>query len=183
MSSGRGGSAPSPSFALHAARPRVLLIGEDAGIGPVISLAERLRGELASADYGRGSPPAAGSTSAGPRWKPLVLLGSEQPFPFRARPSAVIVAGIPREVIGCMPLLEEWGIPCRLASRSDFPGCFEGAVPELAAAWLGSLGPAELAEVEMFACGPAAMLEATAALAGRYAIPCQTSLAEVVVAR
>src|SRR5581483_6389509 len=104
MSSGRGGSAPSPSFALHAARPRVLLIGEDAGIGPVISLAERLRGELASADYGRGSPPAAGSTSAGPRWKPLVLLGSEQPFPFRARPSAVIVAGIPREVIGCMPL-------------------------------------------------------------------------------
>jgi dihydroorotate dehydrogenase electron transfer subunit len=153
---------PQP-FTVHTERPRLLLIGEDAGIGPMISLAERLRGNLAS---------------SGGRWKPLVLMGSETPFPFRPRPSSIIVAGIPGSVIACMPLLEEWGIPSRLASNADLPGCFDGVVTQLADAWLASLGPAELGEVEIFACGPAPMLEATRALAGRFAVACQTSLEE-----
>src|SRR5437868_11877719 len=70
--------------------------------------------------------------------KPLVLMGSEVPFPFRTRPSTLIVPGIPAGTIACMPLLEEWGVPSRLASRSDFPGCFPGMVTELADAWLAS---------------------------------------------
>ncbi|MGH8209969.1 MAG: dihydroorotate dehydrogenase electron transfer subunit [Steroidobacteraceae bacterium] len=150
-------------FVVHAQRPRTLLIGGGVGIPPMVFLAERLRGRLAAAD--------------GP-WKPLVLMGSEIPFPFRTRPSGIIVAGIPTGAIACMPLLEEWGVASRLASRSDFPGCFDGFVTALADAWLGSLGPTELASVEIFACGPTPMLEATARVARRYGVPCQVSLEE-----
>jgi dihydroorotate dehydrogenase electron transfer subunit len=145
-------------FLVHAERPRVLLLGGGVGIPPMVFLAERL--------------------SVQPGWKPLVLMGSEVPFPFRTRPSTLIVPGIPAGAIACMPLLEEWGVPSRLASRADLPGCFCGFVTELAEAWLASLSAAELAEVEMFACGPTPMLQASARLARRYRLPCQVSLEE-----
>ncbi|TLY53000.1 MAG: dihydroorotate dehydrogenase electron transfer subunit, partial [Gammaproteobacteria bacterium] len=45
-------------------------------------------------------------------------------------------------------------------------------------AWLSSLGAAELSEVEVFACGPTPMLEASANLARRHGVPCQVSLEE-----
>jgi dihydroorotate dehydrogenase electron transfer subunit len=51
-------------------------------------------------------------------------------------------------------------------------------VTELAEEWLASLGPQELAEVEIFACGPTLMLKATAQLARQYGVPCQVSLEE-----
>ena len=76
------------------------------------------------------------------RWKPLVLMGSELPFPFRARPSTILVPGMPDEAIGCMPLLDEWGVPSRLATLAGFAGCFDGYVTELARAWLRSLDAA-----------------------------------------
>jgi len=147
-------------FSAHPARPRTLLLGGGVGIPPMVFLAERLTGER------------------GGSWKPLVLMGSEVPFPFRPRPSTLIVPGMPPAALACMPLLEEWGVPSRLASGRDFPGCFGGFVTELAAAWLGSLGAAELAETEIFACGPTPMLKATAELARRYRLPCQVSLEE-----
>ena len=146
-------------FVAHAERPRTLLIGGGVGIPPMVFLAERLK-------------------AAGGAWKPLVLMGSEIPFPFRTRPSALIVPGTPAAAIACMPLLEEWGVPSRLASRADLPGCFPGFVTQLADAWLKSLGPAELAQVEIFACGPTPMLEVTAQVARRFAVPCQVSLEE-----
>jgi dihydroorotate dehydrogenase electron transfer subunit len=111
-------------------------------------------------------------------WKPLVLMGSEVPFPFRSRPSRLIVPGIPAGAIACMPLLEEWGIASRLASRAELPGCFPGFVTELADGWLASLTATELAQVEIFSCGPGLMLEASAKLARRYGVPCQVSLEE-----
>jgi dihydroorotate dehydrogenase electron transfer subunit len=147
-------------FTAHPQRPRTLLLGGGVGIPPMIFLAERLREDL-------GGP-----------WKPLVLMGSEVPFPFRARPSALIVAGMPADSIGCMPLLEEWGVPSRLASRAELPGCFAGFVTELADTWLASLSATELAQVEIFACGPTPMLRASAALARRYQVPAQVSLEE-----
>jgi dihydroorotate dehydrogenase electron transfer subunit len=147
-------------FTLHPQRPRALLIGGGVGIPPMVFLADRLRSRSDVA------------------WKPLVLMGSEIPFPFRTRPSSIIVPGIPAGTIACMPLLEEWTIASRLPSRSDFPGCFDGFVTELADAWLGSLGPTELSEVEIFACGPTPMLEATAKIARRYGVACQVSLEE-----
>ncbi|MGH8290578.1 MAG: dihydroorotate dehydrogenase electron transfer subunit [Steroidobacteraceae bacterium] len=147
-------------FTLHPERPRPVLIGGGVGIPPMIFLADRLRA-LRPGLY-----------------KPLVLMGSEIPFPFRPRPSIIVMVGMPAGIIACMPLLDEWGIASRLASRAGFPGCYEGFVTELAEDWLSTLAPAQLAEVELFACGPTPMLAAAAAVARRYEVPCQASLEE-----
>jgi dihydroorotate dehydrogenase electron transfer subunit len=77
-----------------------------------------------------------------------------------------------------MPLLEEWGIASRLASGAGFPGCFDGFVTQLAAAWLDALPPAALAEVSVYSCGPTPMLAAVAKLAQARSLPCQVSLEE-----
>jgi dihydroorotate dehydrogenase electron transfer subunit len=147
-------------FTVHPERPRPLLIGGGVGIPPMVFLAESLRSDARAA------------------WKPLVLMGSEVPFPFRTRPSTIIVPGIPDGTIACMPLLEEWHTASRLASRSDFPGCFSGLVTELADAWLATQTPEQLGEIEIFSCGPTPMLKATAELARRFLLPCQVSLEE-----
>ena len=147
-------------FSVNPARPRILAIGGGVGIPPMVFLAESLLADSRAA------------------WKPLVLMGSEIPFPFRARPSRMLVPAAPAEAIACMPLLDEWGVPSRLASGSGFAGCFNGFVTELAAQWLAALSDAERAEVEIFACGPTPMLAATAALARRFSLPCQVSLEE-----
>lgn len=147
-------------FVPHPSRPRTLLIGGGVGIPPMVFLAERLR-ERKDTD-----------------WKPLVLMGSEVPFPFRARPSTILVPGIPEGSIACMPMLEEWGVASRLATQAGYPGCYDGYVTDLAAAWLGSLDAAALSEVEMFVCGPTVMLKAAAAVALRFNVPCQVSLEE-----
>jgi dihydroorotate dehydrogenase electron transfer subunit len=148
------GFRPSPE------RPRALLVGGGVGIPPMVFLAESLKERSDAA------------------WKPLVLMGSEIPFPFQTRPSTIIVPGIPEGVIACMPLLDGWDVPSRLATLAGFPGCFDGYVTDLAAAWLSSLDEAALAEVEMFACGPTPMLQATARVARRFGVPCQVSLEE-----
>jgi dihydroorotate dehydrogenase electron transfer subunit len=149
-------------FTLHPARPRVLAIGGGVGIPPMVFLAEALRTD------GRAA------------WQPLVIMGSEIPFPFRARPSRILVNGMPDEAIACMPLLDEWGIPSRLASKSGFAGCFDGFVTDLARHWLSTLAVAQLAELEVFACGPTPMLAAVAALAREFSLPCQVSLEEIM---
>ena len=147
-------------FDLNPERPRPLLIGGGVGIPPMVFLAEALASDRRA------------------EWKPLVLMGSEIPFPFQTRPSTILVPGIPDGVIAAMPLLDGWGVPSRLASRSGFPGCFDGFVTELAAAWLSTLDERALSEVEIFSCGPTPMLEATAKLAARFGLPCQVSLEE-----
>ena len=147
-------------FVPHIDRPLTLLVGGGVGIPPMIFLAEELRE--------RTDAP----------WQPLVLMGSEIPFPFRTKPSTILVPGIPDGTIACMPMLDEWGVASRLASFAGFPGCFEGYVTDLAAAWLQSLDATTLRQVEMFACGPTVMLKAAAAVAKRFDIPCQVSLEE-----
>jgi dihydroorotate dehydrogenase electron transfer subunit len=146
-------------FTLHATHPRVLMIGGGVGIPPLVFLAETI-----AADRGP--------------WKPLVLMGSELPYPFELADSRHAVAGCPAGATGAMPLLEDFGVPSRLASLSGFPGCHRGFVTELADAWLGALTPAERVEVEIMTCGPHPMLVAVAALARRYGVPCQVSLEE-----
>ena len=147
-------------FVPSAARPRTLLVGGGVGIPPMVFLAESLksRGDAA--------------------WRPLVLMGSEIPFPFRTRPSTIVVPGMPDGTIACMPLLDDWGVPSRLATLAGYPGCYDGYVTDLAAAWLGSLDAATLAEVEVFACGPTPMLKAVAQVARRFGVPAQVSLEE-----
>jgi dihydroorotate dehydrogenase electron transfer subunit len=141
-------------------RSRALLIGGGVGIPPMIFLADVLRR--------RTDAP----------WRPLVLMGSEVPFPFRARPSTLLLPGMPAGVIAAMPLLEDWGVPSRLASLAGFPGCYEGYVTALAEEWLATLERETLAELEIFACGPTPMLRAVAALARRFDVPAQVSLEE-----
>jgi len=148
------GFEPSP------ARPRTLLVGGGVGIPPMVFLAESLK------------------SRSDARWQPLVLMGSEIPFPFRARPSTIVVPGMPAGAIACMPLLDDWGVPSRLASMAGYAGCFEGYVTDLAAAWLGSLDEQALSEVEVFACGPTPMLQAVAKVARRFGVPAQVSLEE-----
>lgn len=147
-------------FTLHPERPRPLLIGGGVGIPPMVFVADEMRKDK-RAD-----------------WKPFVIMGSEVPFPFRTRPSRIMVPGIPDGIIACMPLLEDWGMPSRLASWQGFPGVFEGFVTDLAKHWLDALDETRLREVEILTCGPTPMLRAVAQLAKTYGIPCQASLEE-----
>lgn len=145
-------------FSPNRRRSRPLLMGGGIGIPPMVFLAEYMR---ANAVY-----------------QPLVLMGSEVPFPFRSEPSRIPISGIPRDAAAAMPLLEEWGIPSRLASLQGYPGCFRGYITDLARIWLDNLSPVQRKEVEIFACGPHRMLAAVAALASDCNVPCQISLEE-----
>jgi dihydroorotate dehydrogenase electron transfer subunit len=145
-------------------RPRALLIGGGVGIPPMVFLAEWMTAQTTD---GGGAP-----------WKPLVLMGSEIPFPFKTRPSTILVPGIPAGAIGAHPLLDGWGVPSRLASKAGFPGCYDGFVTQLADEWLGSLDAAARAEVEIFSCGPTPMLEAVHKVAAKHGVPAQVSLEE-----
>jgi dihydroorotate dehydrogenase electron transfer subunit len=146
-------------FALHEDKRRPLLIGGGVGIPPMVCLADAIRNDEKG-------------------WSPLAILGSEIPFPFNPEPSSLDVDGIDDAVRNTMPLLEEWGIPARLTSLQGYEGCHEGYVTELADQWLQELDPGDLAEAEIFACGPTPMLKAVAAVAARYDVPCQVSLEE-----
>ena len=144
--------SPSPEH------PRPLLIGGGVGMPPMIFLADALRQERTK--------------------QPLVILGSEVPFPFDPRPSKIMVPGLPDGIIASMPMLDDWGVASRLASLRDFAGCFQGYVTDLARHWLESLDVQVRREVEVFACGPHPMLEAVAGMAADYDLPCQVSLEE-----
>lgn len=139
-------------------KPRRILLGGGVGIPPMLFFAEHLKQHEGG--------------------KPLVFMGSEVPFPFTRQPSQIVVPGIPDGVIAAMPLLEDWGIPSRLASLQGYPGCYQGYITDLARCWLDSLDDKQRGEVEMFACGPHPMLEAVAVLANEYKLPCQVSLEE-----
>ena len=136
---------------------RPLLIGGGVGMPPMIFIAEALR-----------------QTDT----LPFTILGSEVPFPFAARPSNIMVPGMPEGVIAGMPLLDDWGIANRLTSLQGYPGCFDGYVTDLARHWLDALPDSARAEVGILACGPHPMLAAVVDLAREYDLPVQVSLEE-----
>lgn len=146
-------------FEPHPERPRSILIGGGVGIPPMIFLASQL---LADAR----------------EWQTLVLMGSEIPFPFELTASSIPTTWLPGDNISTMTLLEEWGICARLASLAGIAGCYKGYVTGLAQTFLDSLKADELQQTEIFSCGPTPMLRAVAALAAKYALPCQVSLEE-----
>jgi dihydroorotate dehydrogenase electron transfer subunit len=142
-------------FEIRERRP--LLIGGGVGMPPMVCIAESLKNS---------------------ERQPLVILGSEVPFPFDARPSQIMLPGMPDGVIAAMPLLEDWGIASRLASLQGYPGCFDGYVTDLARCWLDALDQEARAEVGVYACGPHPMLQAVVSLARDYGLPVQVSLEE-----
>ena len=135
-----------------------LLIGGGVGMPPIIAMAQELKGNSL--------------------YKPYVILGSEVPFPFDASESKL--NGYQSSKFHTMPLLEEWGIPCGLASLQNYDGVYQGYVTGLAKDFLDSLSSDDLSNVEIYTCGPHPMLEAVSKLASEYSIPCQASLEEVM---
>ena len=139
-------------------RKRPLLIGGGVGMPPMIFLAEALKNDKQKS--------------------PLVILGSEVPFPFPPRPSQIMINGLPEGVIASMPLLDDWGIASRLTSLQGYAGCHQGYVTDLARAWLTSLDDSARNEVEIFTCGPHPMIEAVVKVAREFDLPVQVSLEE-----
>ena len=135
-----------------------LLLGGGVGIPPILFFAEQLKHEQ--------------------NISPMVIMGSEIPFPFKVQPSTKLIPGLPADVIAAMTLLEDLSIPSRLTSKQCYSGCFDGYIHELAEHWIKSINTNEHARIEVFACGPTAMLAAVAKLSQSYGLPCQLSLEE-----
>ena len=133
-----------------------LLIGGGVGMPPMIAIAQKIKDNA--------------------YYNPYVILGSEVPFPFEASQSSL--SGFNSSSFHTMPLLEEWGVPCGLASLQDYEGVYKGYVTDLAREYLDSLSSNDLKEVEIFTCGPNPMLEAVSKLSNEYNLPCQASLEE-----
>ena len=138
-------------------KPHAVLIGGGVGIPPMIFLAEHLRKH---------------------RVNTIVFMGSEIAFPFKPQPSQILVPGLPDTVIASMPLLDDWGIPSRLATTQGFAGCFDGYVTTLADHWLQSRTDIPRTDIEIFACGPTPMLKAVVAVAQKHTVANQISLEE-----
>lgn len=146
-------------FSLSDDRPHRLLIGGGVGIPPMIFLAEHIRREA-------------------PANLPVVLMGSELPFPFEVTRSSIETDWLDDDTRGSMPLLEDWGIVCRLASLAGLANSFDGFVTDLARRYLATLSLKQLGQTELFACGPTPMLKAVATVATEFDLPCQVSLEE-----
>ena len=145
-------------FVVDRARPRLLALGGGVGIPPMIFLAEQVRADKALA--------------------PLVLMGSEVPFPFELVESQLQVPGVDQTATHAVALLEHWGVPSRLASNAGIPSAHRGFITDLARGWLATLGPSQRRETQVLACGPTPMLKAVAKLAREFALPCQVALEE-----
>ncbi|MBL4851231.1 MAG: dihydroorotate dehydrogenase electron transfer subunit [Gammaproteobacteria bacterium] len=150
-------------FIASANKSRPLLIGGGVGIPPMIFLAEQLKQQ---------------NTPGGQDTTPLVLMGSEVPYPFATQPSSFTVAGLDNKTSHSINFLEKLGIASRLASLQNYEGCFQGYVTDLGRAYLAALSQQGLAEVEIFSCGPQPMLQACARLAEEFSLDCQVSLEE-----
>jgi dihydroorotate dehydrogenase electron transfer subunit len=145
-------------FSVDPKRPRLLALGGGVGIPPMIFLAEQARAQR--------------------RLRPLVLMGSEVPFPFELVESRLDVPGVTKPATHAVALLEQWGVPSRLASNAGLAGAHRGYITDLARAALQALTDAQRAETQVFACGPTPMLKAAASLARDFDLPCQVALEE-----
>ena len=133
-----------------------LLIGGGVGMPPIIAIAQQIKNNN--------------------NYNPLVILGSEVPFPFTPQPSE-IKNTCPSKT-HTMPILEEWNVACGLASLQGFKDVYKGYVTDLAKEYLDTLSKEDLSQVEIYSCGPQPMLEAVAKLARGYNLACQVSLEE-----
>jgi dihydroorotate dehydrogenase electron transfer subunit len=141
------------------ARPLAILIGGGVGIPPLLFQAERMSGVVGES-------------------RPVAFFGSEIPFPFELRESALALDvetdGVPMTI----GLLEDWNIPSRLASAAGIAGCYRGFVTDLARQWMNALDKNDLARATIYSCGPEPMLQAAARLAREFSVPSQLCLEE-----
>jgi len=139
-------------FDVHDTTKRYILIGGGVGVPPMLAVAQQLKGVA----------------------KMVCFAGSESPFPFKVRPSTVLLPGISGAVIMGLDMLENWGVPSRLASNQGFFGCHQGYVTELVDQYLAALTDVE--DCVLLACGPDPMLHAVAHLGKKWQLPTQLSL-------
>jgi dihydroorotate dehydrogenase electron transfer subunit len=144
-------------FSFDPARPRVVAIGGGVGIPPMLMLAADL--------------------AADGRFLPLVLMGSEVPFPFELAAPQPSEAW-PDATTAALARLEAIDVPSRLASNAGLAGAYAGYVTDLAKQELKRLGPGARHEVSLYACGPEPMLKAAAKLAVEFDVPCQIAVEE-----
>ena len=144
------------AFSITSMQAKPILIGGGVGIPPVVFFAEQLKKQHDIT--------------------PLVILGSEIPFPFKMQPSQYMIEGLPNSTIAAMTLLEDLQIPSRLASKQGYQGCFDGYVHEVADLYLRKQD--ETKDYEIFACGPEPMLRAVAEMSQQHQVTCQLSLEE-----
>lgn len=143
-------------FTPDPARPNLLAIGGGVGIPPMVFLAHSL--------------PAT--------FEPLVIMGSEIPFPFEIGESQRQLVGLPDGTHGVMADLEKCGIATRLASNAGYPEAFRGFVTDLARRHLAALSQEALEATQIAACGPTPMLQEVTKVAREFALPCQVALEE-----
>jgi|TARA_B110000003_G_scaffold66984_1_gene67878 dihydroorotate dehydrogenase electron transfer subunit len=139
-------------------KPKTILIGGGVGIPPIVFLAETLKQKK---DF-----------------EPLVIMGSEIPFPFELIKRNIKIPWLENNINSSMPLLENWQLPCVLCSLSEIQGTFNGYVTQAADLYFSTLNQSELSKIEIFSCGPTPMLEAVSEVAKKYSLPCQISLEE-----
>ncbi|MBF0282688.1 MAG: dihydroorotate dehydrogenase electron transfer subunit [Zetaproteobacteria bacterium] len=135
---------------------RYILIGGGVGIPPMIFVADHLQGQAET----------------------ILFAGSEVPFPFALKPSTFLLPGIDSSVKMTIASLESRDIPCRLASKANMHGCFDGYVADLARSYLQALPQEERQRCVLLSCGPHPMLQSVAKLAHDLNIPAQLSLEE-----
>jgi len=140
-------------------RPRAVLIGGGVGIPPMIFLAKTLASDKET------------------EWEPLVLMGSEVPFPFDLG-SPGPYRHLAETATGSLIDLDVIRVASRLASGAGLAGCFPGFVTQLAESWLAGLSAEERDLTSIYACGPTAMLAEAARVARSFGLPCQVSLEE-----
>ena len=145
-------------FSLDEKKTLPLLIGGGVGIPPLIFLANELK-EFSNL-------------------KPLILFGSEVPFPFKYSPSKYMIKDFLPEVTASPDFIESMGFVSRLASQQDYPGCYKGYIHELAEHWINTLHSDQLEKVCIYSCGPTPMLEAVSLVARKYGIDCQICIEE-----
>ena len=146
-------------FTVHEQYPLRLLIGGGLGVPPLIFLAEKI-------------------AQQNPDLSKLVTLfmGCELEFPFEQVRSNYPVAGLAPDMNLALADMERLGIASRLASFNPVDGCYLGYVTDLVNCHLAVLSDEQIKQVQLFACGPSAMLAAVKQLADKYQLPCQLSL-------
>ena len=110
---------------------RLLIIGENLGVGPAIALAER------HADQTR-----------------LALLGGRHGIPGRLVPSRFFVPALSEVAIAGLTALEQAGVPARVALDEERPGVHEGSVIELTSRYLGDTPADQRDGLRVIAFGP-----------------------------
>ena len=132
---------------------RAVLLADDTAVDAIILLAEALHHEQ--------------------HRTPLVFVESSIGFTQRMRPSTMVVPGMPDGVIATFSILDQQGIPARLCSALDLPGCHDGSVLDLARAWLATLNAPLREDTTLLVSGSVALQEQASLLASELHLHCR----------